>query len=119
MEPLAILLLLAGVIRHLSWEYFNEPALIWNATGALVISLLLGLIWNQNKGKVIGLVILWFLYEEMLVAVCSTWRIFDWWSAMDSEEMCSSRIGFKLGSFSLVLLGALIVKVASRDNSKS
>jgi hypothetical protein len=116
-KNLAALLLLLGVTRHMLWEHVEAQALVWNLCGALVIGALLVRVWQQNRGVVIGLVVLWFLYEEALVAICSTWRIFDWWYVGQGEEQCSARLGFKLGAFSLVLIGALIAKVAGHERA--
>lgn len=117
MKNLAAGLLLLGVVRHVLWEHTEAQALVWNLCGALVIGALLFQVWRQNRGVLVGLVVLWFLYEEAMVAICSTWRIFDWWYVGQGEEQCSARIGFKVGALSLVLIGALIAKVASHDRA--
>ena len=101
----------------------TQPALWWNAMGALMILLLLGIIWTSERKnsaslKSLALVMLWIAYEEVQVAGCSFWRMADWWPVLDSEELCSSRLGFQLGSASLVLIGALIVKVANDRSSR-
>ncbi|NBW08274.1 MAG: hypothetical protein EBR82_09625 [Caulobacteraceae bacterium] len=117
MKNLAAGLLLLGVIRHVLWEHVEAQALVWNLCGALVIGALLVQVWRQNRSVVVGLVVLWFLYEEAMVAICSTWRILDWWYVGQGEEQCSARIGFKIGAFSLVLIGALISRVARHERA--
>ncbi len=117
MKNVAAGLLLLGVIRHGLWEHVEAQALVWNACGALVISALLVLMWRKSRGIAVGVVIAWWLYEEALVVVCSTWRIFDWWYVGQGEEQCSARLGFKIGAFSLVLIGALIAKVAGHERA--
>lgn len=114
-DAVAVALLLGGAIRHLGWENSPEPALAWNAMGAMSVMLLLSLVmWKHWRAPVIA-VVTWWAYEEALVLTCSTWRMFDWWYASPEEEMCSARLGFKLGAFSLVLIGFLICKVVTRE----
>ncbi len=117
MKNLAAGLLLLGVIRHVLWEHVEAQAPVWNLCGAIAMSVLLVPVWRSHRGVATGLVALWWLYEEALVAVCSTWRIFDWWYVGQGEEQCSARLGFKIGAFSLVLIGALIAKVVSRERA--
>ena len=117
MKNLAAGLLLLGVVRHTLWEHVEAQALVWNLCGALAMSALLVLVWRAHRGVVAGLVVMWWLYEEALVAVCSTWRIFDWWYVGQGEEQCSARLGFKIGAFSLVLIGALISRVARHERA--
>ena len=124
MRGLPILLLLAGAIRHLTWGYVSQPALWWNAMGGLMVLALLAIIWQSERKtsahlRALALVMLWISYEEVLVVGCSFWRMFDWWPALPQEELCSSRLGFQLGSASLVLLGALIVKVSHDRSSRN
>ncbi len=117
MKNLAAGLLLLGVVRHVLWEHVQAQALVWNLCGALAMGVLLFLVWRQNQSIAVGLVVLWWQYEEALVALCSTWRIFDWWYVGHGEEQCSARLGFKVGAFSLVLIGALIAKVTGRERA--
>lgn len=120
MNLLAVVLLLAGVVRHHAWELVGPAALVWNVCGAAVIALLILLLLKREPKQLpLDLVAVagWFLYEEMLVAACSAWRIFDWWPVAAGEEQCSARIGIKLGSLSLVLIGLLIVMVARHERA--
>src|SRR6476661_1439950 len=57
------------------WEHFRpeHQALAWNALSALVVSALLYIIWSRYKSPLLTAVVSWFLYEESLVAICSTW----------------------------------------------
>lgn len=67
-------------------------------------------------GPLVAAVGAWWLYEEALVALCSLWRMFDWWQVLPGQEQCSARVGFKLGAISLVILGALTATVYNRCN---
>lgn len=119
MRWLAHVLLLLGVLRHFTWEHFEQAALVWNISGAAVICALLYLLWRQHRGLVVGLVACWFAYEEALVMVCSTWRIFDWWPVAKGEAQCSAGFDLNFQAISLVAIGALIAKVSSDHADRS
>lgn len=105
-------MLLLGVLRHVTWEVVDQQALVWNLCGAVVISVLLIQRWMDKRGVALGLVVLWFLYEEALVGICSAWRIADWWPVAIGEGQCNLKFGAKLSSISLVLIGLLIVRIS-------
>ena len=87
--------------------------------GALMVMFLLFIIWRtEERTKALAWVMLWIVYEETLVAGCSVWRMYEWWSASQTDELCSKRIGVKLGTASIVMLGALIYKVAQSERTK-
>lgn len=113
------MLLLLGVIRHLGYAVFAPElqAVAWNALGSLLIGFLLALVWWAYRGYLLGSVVLWMLYEESLVALCSTWRILDWWPVQPGEEQCMARLGPRLTSVSLVMIGALLARVGSNDRA--
>ena len=112
------ILLLLGVIRHEVWEMTEHGALVWNLCGAVVVSCLVIREWGRTSGKAMAAVCMWWLYEESLVGICSTWRIFDWWQVTAGEQQCTARFGFKFGALSLVLLGLIIYKVARNERLK-
>ncbi len=113
MKALAAFILLLGVVRHNLWEHFKpeHQALAWNALSALVVAALLYIIWSRYKSPLLTAVVSWFLYEESLVAICSTWRILDWWAVPPGSEQCSARFGVHLGAASLVAIGWLAAAV--------
>lgn len=119
MKPLAALLLLLGVIRHLGYGVLQPElqALAWNTSGSILIAALLVLVWWTYRGYLLGSVVLWMLYEEALVGLCSTWRMIDWWPVQPGEEQCTARLGPRLTSFSLVMIGALIARVSDERRS--
>lgn len=118
MKALAALILLLGVTRHNLWEHFKpeHQALAWNALSAVVVSVLLYLIWARYKSALVTLVVGWFLYEESLVAICSTWRILDWWAVPAGSEQCSAKLGIHIGAASLVVIGWLAAAVHGAKN---
>ena len=115
---LAALALLAGVVRHLLWEHTQQQALAWNLFGAVAVLSLLGIIWQQNRGAILGSVLAWFAYEESLVGICSAWRMVDWWPVLHGQEQCSARIEVNIGAASLVAIGALASVIAMETRGK-
>lgn len=117
MRRLAILLLLVEACRHLGWPLFPPElqALVWNLLGAISISVMLLVIWQQNRGRYIAGVVLWALYEEGLVATCSAWRMAEDWIIPIGEGQCTAKLGPKLVSVSLLALGVLIERLSHAE----
>lgn len=112
---LGVWLLLMCVLKHFGYKVADDDsqALLWNALGSLTTMSLLAIVWAKNKSPVVGLVVLWWLYEETLVVGCSLWRLVDWWPLAEGEDQCTARMGSKLASISLVIVGACIARVSS------
>lgn len=78
------------------------------------MSFLLLMVMRAHWSALVATVGGWWLYEEALVALCSAWRMFDWWQVLPGQEQCSARVGFRLGALSLVILGALAAIIHNR-----
>ena len=104
---LAALLLVAGAVRHQVWENVaaESAAYVWNICGALAMLVLIEVIVQQHRDAALSLVGKWWQYEEALVAGCSGWHLLDPWEVGPGQELCSSRLGFQLGSITLLALG--------------
>lgn len=113
MKQLAAFLLLLGALRHLVWPLFPpaQQAQVWNLVGAVSIAALLCLVWRQNRGPLVGAVALWFLWEEALVATCSSWRLFENWIVPIGEGQCLAKTGPQVVSVSLIALGVIIERL--------
>ncbi len=117
---LATTILLIGAQRHMLYELTQQRALWWNLCGALAIISLLGLVvfrergWKSIEGAALALACCWFLYEEVLVSVCSAWRIFDWWPVGRFDNQCIKQFGAKATSLGILLVGAAIAAVTVR-----
>lgn len=119
MRALAASLLLLGVLKHVGYEHFAAAAQAeaWNALGAVTTMSLLAIVWSQHRSPVVGLVVAWWAYEETLVAICSAWRILDWWPVAEGEQQCTARFGPHFASIGLVLIGACIATMSSERRS--
>jgi len=109
------------------WELLPDQtqALAWNAIGAVVILGMLAYVGVKQNLLITWAVIEWWAYEEMLVATCSMWRLFEPWVVPIGQEQCSARMGFRLGNISLVAVGILALyllddlqKTTTRERSK-
>lgn len=106
MKPLAFVLLLAGVLRHYSWEWFPPEiqAQVWNIAGASVIVFFLltmpkeGTLW----------VMIWWLVEEAQVILCSVSWLVRPWVVKPGEAQCSALLGFDLGTIGLFAVAAIL-----------
>lgn len=124
MNRIAAALLLLGVLKHFGYELApadmsdERVGLVWNALGSLATTGLLAIVWARYRSPVVGLVVMWWLYEEALVCVCSAWRLVDWWPVAEGEQQCTAKLGPNLGAISLVIVGACIAKVSSERRSR-
>lgn len=105
-------LLVLMVTRHNIWGLVaaDEQARVWNMLGATSMIGLLAVVWARcfsAAPAAVTAVCAWWAYEEMLVAGCSAWHLADPWVLGPGQELCSSRLGFRLGMFSLVAIGFL------------
>ena len=112
----AVLLLVAGVLRHQVWEHVapDQQARVWNMLGAVAIIVLLWMVVRAEKSALASIVAFWWAYEETLVAGCSGWHLLDPWIVGPGQELCSSRVGFKLGSITLLALGWISATLLDR-----
>lgn len=104
---LTVYLLVLLVTRHVVWGLMHpgDQGRVWNMLGAVVFIGLLLVIWASWVNAApwpMTIVCGWWAYEEMLVAGCSAWHLLDPWIVGPGEEMCSARLGFRLGMHSLV-----------------
>lgn len=112
---LGVWLLILGVLKHFGYKVAldEDQSLLWNALGSLTTMGLLAIVWAKNRSPVVGLVMLWWLYEETLVCGCSLWRLVDWWPLAEGDDQCIAKFGPKLSAISLVIVGACIASVSS------
>lgn len=108
MKPLAVALLLLGVIRHYGYELVSpeNQALLWNATGAAVILMGLIFLWVRYAGM--WPVLLWWAVEELQVIACSVGRILAPWDVKPGQDQCSALIGFDLGSLGILCIALIL-----------
>lgn len=106
-------LLLFGALRHYGWPLVPVAiqGQVWNLCGALAILFLLALAVRPEWSRLTWLVAIWFAGEELLVAWCSAAWLIAPWESLPGDELCTGRVGFKLGAIGLVVLAVLAYKV--------
>lgn len=106
-------LLLIGGWRHYGWELFDggTRALVSKASGAVAICCLLLILWRLHGTKQMLPIVVWWAWEEMQVALCSTWFIFAPWPVQPGEAMCSAKLGFDLGSVGILIVASLAYRM--------
>jgi CHASE2 domain-containing sensor protein len=96
----------------MGYRLFDGTALAhaWNIVGAVAMGALLvavGWRWRGPVRWVIG----WWLFEEVLVVVCSVAFIIKPWDVPAGMDMGSALIGFDLGRVSAVAMIGLLIYV--------
>lgn len=116
----AVLLLCLGVLRHVPYEHVPAPirGQVFHAMGAFVMACLLLLLWREHKSKAVTLVVLWWLYEETLVMMCSAWRIIQWWPIPLGQDQCTQKLGYNAMAASLLAIGYLAGMVWRKQNER-
>lgn len=84
---------------------------MWNLCGSLAIVCLLLVVARAHPSRSVGLVVLWWLYEEALTSLCTAGRLIQWWYVGPGREQCSERIGMHLGAISLVAIGTIAASI--------
>ena len=104
MRTAAVLLILAGLIRHYSWEWVDVEiqALAWNAAGSVVTMCLLWALVRNHWSGAMAVVFGGWGIEEAQVFGCSVGRMFWYWPVAPGQEQCSAPIGLKIGAFTLL-----------------
>jgi hypothetical protein len=115
---LALALLALGALRHYGYEAF-PPAIaarVWNIHGALVMLALV--VWSAYAAmrllpdrsawaRLIGLIALWWVAEELLVIGCNTAWLIRPWPLVPGQSAC-----YPLWHFDLGKLGAACMAFA-------
>jgi len=102
-KPLALLLLVIGLLASYSWRFAPDAAEadVWNiATHSHVLVLLVlvaGAAQSREVWWVVGLVAVW----QVLPALCSLWWLIAPWPVQPNDERCSKRLGVPLGLIGL------------------
>lgn len=105
----AALLLLIGAVRHYGWALAPEGtrALTSKGLAAVAVLCLLVLLLHSERSRAMLAVGAWWAWEELQVAICSFWFIFDPWPIKPEQPMCSARAGFDIGAFGIMVVAML------------
>ena len=117
-SAIALALLALGAVRHYGYEAFPAAiaARIWNIHGALVMLVLV--VWGAYSalrlitdrpawGRIVGLIALWWVAEELLVIGCNVAWLVSPWPLAPGQSAC-----YPLWHFDLGKLGALCAALA-------
>ena len=102
-----------AMFRTFFYEYFpaNIQAHVWNISGAvIIINLLLICFWNF-KQKLFFPILVWWVYEELLVVYSSLGRILFNWNFEYGKDLLSNHFNFPCMSLSLALCGYFAVLI--------
>lgn len=107
MKPVVIGLLLLGLLRNYSWEWFKPEiqAQVWNAAGAIVISIFL----LATVSRTTLPVVIWWIAEEAQTALCSVAWIYSPWEIKKGEAQCSALFGFDMSTAGLLVVSLILV----------
>jgi hypothetical protein len=97
---LAALLLLTAAARHYLWQHF-PPELQGMASkglGSAQVLVLLACVWQFRQSRPLGLVLLFWAWEELQTVLCSLAYMVQPWEVPAGVGICSARIGFDLGA---------------------
>jgi hypothetical protein len=102
---LALMLLAGGMAANYAWQWMpaDMQADVWNASKALLIVALLGLVAIAWRCFEVGAAAALLAVYELEVAGCSLAWLVHPWPVRLGEEQCSAALGLPLG-----LIGALI-----------
>ena len=108
-------LLLIGAARHYLWPHF-PPELQGMASkglGAVAILVLLAVVWfKSDRSKALGLILLWWAWEETQVAMCSVAYMFSPWSVEPGQGICHALTGLDLGALGVLFVAVLAYRSA-------
>ena len=108
-------LLLIGAARHYLWPHF-PPELQGMASkglGAVAILVLLAVVWfKSDRSKAMGLILLWWAWEETQVAMCSVAYMFSPWAVEPGQGICHALTGLDLGAFGVLFVAVLAYRSA-------
>jgi hypothetical protein len=108
----ALGLLLLGAALHYGWALFPEhSALVWNIAGSATRLILLAMLLRQQRGAILG-VGLWWACEELLVIGCNAAYIVSPWVVPKGQAMCSSLLGYDLGTVGLLIVAIGLWRLA-------
>lgn len=119
-DPAAALLLI-GAVRHYGWALAPEGtrALMSKGLAAVAMLCLLALLLRHERSRAVLLVAAWWAWEELQVALCSFWFIFDPWPIQPEQPMCSARAGFDIGALGIMVVALLAYMLAGARSYRS
>jgi hypothetical protein len=110
-------LLLVGACRHYLWQHFPDElqGMASKGLGAAAVLCLLAVVWRMAPSKPLGLVLMWWAWEECQVLLCSIAYMVEPWHVEVGEGICSARIGFDIGAAGILFVAYLAHRVNLSD----
>lgn len=81
--------------------------------GAMAILVLLAVVWfKSDRSKALGLILLWWAWEETQVAMCSVAYMHKPWSVEPGQAICHALTGLDLGALGVLFVAVLAYRTA-------
>ena len=81
--------------------------------GAVAILVLLAVVWfKSDRSKALGLILLWWAWEETQVAMCSVAYMLSPWAVEPGQGICHALTGLDLGALGVLFVAVLAYRSA-------
>lgn len=122
MNATALWLLAAGMAAQFVWQWAPAwaQADAWNATSAVFILMLLGLLGaSHRRSNSFVLVCCYLAALWILTAGCSMLWLKEQWTVLPGQDQCDSRFKFPLSVVGLFIGLVLLIRLRSAPDAKS
>lgn len=116
MKVTALWMLLAGMAAQFMWGWAPTwaQADVWNATGAIFIAMLLGVLAvAYRRFRCLVLVCIYLAALWLLTAGCSLLWLYEQWEVLPGQDQCDARFRIPLSVMGLFI--GLMVMVSIRS----
>lgn len=114
-------MLLVCLVRHYGWAVV-DPAIagiVSKTLGAIAAICLVVLIACLVKPRgILLLVITWYMFEELQIAVCGSLYMYMPWEVAKGQPLCSSLAGFDFGSVGIFAAASLVYALVNKDDAR-
>lgn len=121
MKATALWLLLAGMAAHFLWAWTPTwaQADVWNATGAIFIMLLLGLLGaTYRRAPMLVLVCSYLAALWLLTAGCSLLWLKEQWEVLPGQDQCDARVKIPLSIVGLFIGLVLLIRLRGAPDAQ-
>lgn len=121
MKVTALWLLAAGMAAQFMWQWAPTwaQADAWNATGAVFIVMLLGLLAaSHRRSASFVLVCCYLAFLWFLTACCSLLWLKEQWEVLPGQDQCDARFKFPLSVVGLFIGLVLLIRLRSAPDGQ-
>ena len=122
MKVTALWLLAAGMAAQFMWQWAPAwaQADAWNATGAIFIVMLLGVLAAAYRQYMCLVLVCCYLAALwILTAGCSFLWLQEQWEVLPGQDQCDARLKFPLSVVGLFIGLVLLIRLRSAPDAKS